>query len=53
VVINEPGAVDVRQLAEIEADKVVQALMFVGSDKGFAEGVSSGRPHGLIFVPER
>lgn len=43
VVVNEPGAVDVGQLAEAKADEVIQAPVLVGVDEGFAEGVGLRR----------
>jgi len=43
VVVVEPDAVDVGQLAKAEADKFVQALVRAGADEGFAEGVGLRR----------
>jgi len=39
VVVIEPDAVDVGQLAQTKADEVVQALVLAGADEGFAKGV--------------
>lgn len=43
VVVIEPDAVDVGQLAEAEADEVVQALVLAGADERFAEGIGLRR----------
>jgi len=43
VVVIEPDAVDVGQLAKTKADEVVQALMLAGTDEGFAKSVGLRR----------
>lgn len=43
MVVIEPDAVDVGQLAETEADEVIQALVLAGADEGFAKGVGLRR----------
>ena len=44
IVIGDPGRLDVVELVETEADKVVQTLPLMGFDPRFRERIRAGRP---------